>query len=138
MESANRVGDRVGSRRVRLLRGRLLAGWLREFFFLYRSRVRLRGPHLADLSVDLQKLLLQGLVLAKFLDLSLGLTYGGWIGQRFGDGLSLELIGKTEVGSVAWSFGLMAAAIGLAASAGGGSDGTATQVGECGELIGDL
>jgi hypothetical protein len=49
-------------------------------FFLYRSRVRLRGPHLADLSVDLQKLLLQDLVFAKLLDLSLGLTYGSWIG----------------------------------------------------------
>jgi hypothetical protein len=43
-------------------------------------RVRIRRPHLADLGVDLQKLLVQDLVLAKFLDLSLGLTYGGWIG----------------------------------------------------------
>jgi hypothetical protein len=106
-------------------------------FFLYRLRVRLRGPHLADLRVDLQKLLVQGLVLAKLLDLSLGLTYGGRIGQRLSDGPSMELIGETEVGSVTWSIGLMAAAIGLAASTGGGSDGAATQVAEGGDLIGD-
>jgi len=69
---------------------------------------------LADLRVDLQKLLVQSLVLAKLLDLSLGLTYGGGIGQRSRDGLALAFPGKTEVGAVTRSFGLMAAAIGLA------------------------
>lgn len=54
---------------------------------------------------------MQGLVLAKFPDLSLGLTYGGSIGQRLSDSLSLDLIGKTEAESVTWNFGLMAAAI---------------------------
>ena len=91
---------------------------------------------MADLCVDLQKLFVQGLVLAKLLDLSLGLTDGGWIRQRFGDGLSSKFIRKTEVGTMTRGFGLMAAAIGLAAPAGSGSDGTTAQVGESGDLIG--
>ena len=87
-------------------------------------------PHVTDLGVDLQKLLVQGLALAKLPDLSLSLTHVGWIGQRFSDGLSMEFEGKTEVGAVTGSVGLMAVAIGLAASACGGSDGTTAQVAE--------
>jgi hypothetical protein len=93
---------------------------------------------LTDLRVDLQELFVKGLVFTEFADLSLGLAGGGRGGQRFRDGLALDLIGKAEVRAVAWVFGSMAMAVGLATSASGGSDRTTTQVAESGDLIGDL
>jgi len=52
--------------------------------------------------------------------------------------LAMQLVSQPDVGAVTRGIGLMAAAIGLAATAGSGSDGTAAQVGEGGDLIGDL
>ena len=70
---------------------------------------------MTDLRVDLQELFVKGLVFTEFADLSLGLAGGGRGGQRFRDGLALGLIGKAEVRAVAWVFGSMAVAVGLAA-----------------------
>jgi hypothetical protein len=124
---------------VRRFISRAVSCWIASrVFFLFRQRVRFRWPHLTDLGVDLQELFVQGLVLAEFADFPLGLAHGGPIGQRLGDGLALSFVGETGVGTVAWLVGLMAMAVGLAATAGGGSDGTATQVAEGGDLIGDL
>ena len=62
----------------------------------------------------------------------------GRSGQSDGDGLALNFEGEAEIGAMAGVVRLMAVAVGLAATARGGSNGTATQVAELGDLTGDL
>jgi hypothetical protein len=76
----------------------------------------------ADLRVDLDKFLMQVLQLAEFRDLSFGLSRGGVVGQRFGDGFAIDLISQPEIGAVARIFGLMTVAVGFAAPACSRSD----------------
>ena len=81
---------------------------------------------------------MKGLEFAEFLDFPLRLVDGGGIGQRHGDGLALHFEGEAEIGAMAGVVRLMAVAVGLAATARGGSNGTAAQIAESGDLIGNL
>src|SRR5437879_3227610 len=99
-------------------------------FFLGQQRVRFGWTYPADLRVDLDKFLMQTLQLSEFSDLSFGLSLCGTVGQRFGNGFAINLVGEPEIGAVARIFGLMAVAVGLATPARGGCYRATTQVAE--------
>jgi hypothetical protein len=71
-------------------------------------------------------------------DFSFGLSRCGLVGQGFGNRLAVDFEGQAEVGTVAWILGLIAMAVGFAASARGGSDRSTTQIAESRDLIGNV
>lgn len=80
---------------------------------------------------------MQALQLAKFSDLSFDFSRCGVVGKRFGDGFAIDLIGQPEIRTVARIFGLVAVAVGLAASARSRRDRTSTQIPQRCDLVGD-
>ena len=77
---------------------------------------------MADLRIDRNEFLVQALQLSEFSDLSFRLPDRRWIGEGFGDGLAVDLVGQTRIGAVPRIVGLMAVAVGLATPASGGGD----------------
>lgn len=110
----------------------------RTFFFLRSQCPLLSGPQVADLSADVDKLTTELLKLAELGDLAFGLAYGGRVGKRFRHGFALNFESQAEIGTVDRLVRLMAAAVGLAAAASGGSNRPAAEVVELGELFDDL
>ena len=105
------------------LRGRPRPGSRGPFFFDRPGALRHGGrPEPADGEIDVEELAGQLLELAVGGDLALGLAAGGLVGQAFGDGLALALVGEAPVRAVARLAGLVAVAGGLAATPAGGRD----------------
>jgi hypothetical protein len=77
------------------------------------------------------------LQLSEFSDLSFRLPNRPWITEGFSDGLAVDLVRQTRIGTMPRIVGLMAMAVGFATPAGGGSDGTRTQIAQLGNLTGD-
>jgi len=75
---------------------------------------------------------------AKLGDLPFGLVDSGRVGERFRNGLALDLEGQAEIGAVARLVGLMAAAVEFATTALGGSDGAAADIIQLDDLFDDL
>jgi hypothetical protein len=92
----------------------------------------------ANLSIHVDQLTAELLEFAKLGDLTLGFVDGGWVGERFGNGLALNLGGQAEIGTVARLVGLMAAAVEFATTAFGGSDGAAAEVLQLDDQFDDL
>ena len=107
------------------------------FFFLGRKHVWFGRAHLTDLRVDLDKFLMQALQFPEFSDFSFGLSGRGLVGQCFGNGFAIDLVGQAQIGAMAWVFGLMTMAARFATSACGRSDRATTQVAQGSDLIGN-
>jgi hypothetical protein len=58
-------------------------------------------PKMANTSVHLDELMTEPLEVSKLRDLVLGLAHGGVVGQRFGYGSTIGLIGEPQIGTVA-------------------------------------
>ena len=70
-------------------------------FFLWRLRLLLDWPQVANLSTHVDKLTAELLEFAKLGDLPFGLVDSGRVGERFRNGLALDLEGQAEIGAVA-------------------------------------
>src|SRR5260370_2017913 len=79
---------------------------------------------------------MQTLQFSEFSNFSFGLSRCGLVGQGFGNCLAIDLVGQTEIGTMAWILGLMAMAVRLATPARGGTDGATTQIAHSRHLIG--
>src|SRR5260370_7994098 len=78
---------------------------------------------------------MQTLQFSEFSNFSFGLSRCGLVGQGFGNCLAIDLVGQTEIGTMAWILGLMAMAVRLATPARGGTDGATTQIAQSPDLI---
>src|ERR1019366_4475465 len=100
-----------------LLRGRLLSGSLRPFFFLGRRRALGYRPQFADPRGDLNELLTELLIVAKFRHLAL--RFGNSCGIRKGlaDSLAFDLVSEPISRSMRGFVGTVTAAVRLARAA---------------------
>jgi hypothetical protein len=84
-------------------------------FFSLRFCLLIERPQTADLRVGSQKLTSELLEFPEFLHFSLGFLDRRRGGQRFRDGLAIDLIGEPEIGAVTRLTGLMAVTLWLTA-----------------------
>ncbi|HUE56712.1 MAG TPA: hypothetical protein VMO76_12830 [Candidatus Udaeobacter sp.] len=85
---------------------------------------------MADLRVGSQKLTSELLEFTELLHFSLGFLDRRRRGQRFRDGLTIDLIGEPEIGAVTWLTGLMAVTLWLAAPTRGARNAARAKVAE--------
>ena len=98
----------------------------------------LDGAQAADPFVDGHQVRAQLLEAAELGNLAVGLAALGRIGQGLLDGLAAELVRETHLGAVAGMVVLGAGAVGFAAAAEGGMDGTGAEVAELGDCEQEL
>ena len=115
------------------------AAWIaRSVFFGPLGRLlqvlRRGGPQLADALVDVDELGGELLEATERGHLAFGLAHLGRRGERQRHGLAADLVGQSRHGAVAGMARLGAGAVGLAATAEEGLDGTAAEVTDLGEF----
>ena len=114
--------------------------WIARKVFFRRLR-RLLGldwAQAADPFVDGHQVRAQLLEAAELSNLTLGLAALGRISQGLLDGPAAELVRETHLGAVAGMVVLGAGAVGFAAAAEGGMDGTGAKVAELGDCEQEL
>ena len=108
------------------------------FFRRLRRLLGLDGAQAADPFVDGHQVRAQLLEAAELGNLAVSLAALGRIGQGLLAGLAAELVRKTHLGAVAGIVVLGAGAVGFAATAEGGMDGTGAEVAELGDCEQEL
>ena len=120
------------------------SNWLEAFsqaaavVFFLRCRFFLRRSSAADLGVDVNERANELLEAAKLRNFALGLFLSGGSWKRLGYGLAPIFVSQSRVRAMHRITGLMTPAVGLAATAAGIGDGTATQIAQTGDPLDEI